>query len=693
MRRLGRWLAPGLALLAAAGVSAAPLDPGATVGDVFAFRSPDGGATPRVALILCVDPHQEPAGGPAWRPFDPEVLYEIKVDNNNDAVADIVFQFRFTTAQRLPNLYQTYFGAGTGINAPTNSPAPVPPGTLIVPPQVTAFGSPGLGQRQSYTVTRVQGGVATPITGVGTFFAVPPNVGPRTLDYAALFNAGIFTTNQPNTKVFAGTVDDPSWADAGAFFDTLNLRSAIAPGVLSPAQDAANANVTSDSFSGLATNAIAIEVPVSALTRTGAVEAATSTAATIGVWGTTSRPRLTTRRAPLPQVSSGSWSQISRRGNPLVRELLIGTGFADRFAMDQPSNDAQFASFFLDPALARVVNAATGGAVTIPPPPRLDLLPLVTYAPPIAAPGTPAGPVADLLRLNTGRHADEPGERRPPRAPGRRSVGLPRRAPPRRRRPRHLAPLRPRGAESGLLHLSQQRLRRRRQRERRGLPLDVPLSRRRAERARPPPPRSGRAGLHDGSGGPLRALTKARKLARQPQLSSTSPSSRSSQASASESIALAERHPRQSTRSRAQVPRAAASSVAPFALQRPGKAAARSATLPHFFAAACSSFASALATLSLGAKAGSSASWSSIPLSAGAAPCFPASAFFFSRAVSFQIASRAACAVFKTSDWQAAPALSAAFAITTPFRLEPKRSSTSARLAAAPASQALVAPA
>ena len=402
MRRLGRSLAPGLALLAAAAVSAAPLDPGATVGDVFAFRSPDGGSTPRVALILCVDPHQEPAGGPAWRPFDPEVLYEIKVDNNNDAVADIVFQFRFTTAQRLPNLYQTYFGAGAGINAPANSPSPVPPGTLIVPPQVTAFGSPGLGQRQSYAVTRVQGGVATPITGVGTFFAVPPNVGPRTLDYAALFNAGIFTTNQPNMKVFAGTVDDPSWADAGAFFDTLNLRSAIAPGVLSPAQDAANANVTSDSFSGLATNAIVIEVPVSALTRTGAVEAATSTAATIGVWGTTSRPRLTTRRAPLPQVSSGSWSQISRRGNPLVRELLIGTGFADRFAMDQPSNDAQFASFFLDPALARVVNAATGGVVTIPPPPRLDLLPLVTYAPPIAAVGTTAGPIADLLRLNTG---------------------------------------------------------------------------------------------------------------------------------------------------------------------------------------------------------------------------------------------------------------------------------------------------
>jgi hypothetical protein len=89
-------------------------------------------------------------------------------------------------------------------------------------------------------------------------------------------------------------------------------------------------------------------------------------------------------------------------GNPLVNELLIGTAYKDRFSMDQPKNDSQFASFFLDPALARVLNALFAGAVAIPNPPRVDLLPIVTYAPPIAAAGTPAGPVADMLRLNTG---------------------------------------------------------------------------------------------------------------------------------------------------------------------------------------------------------------------------------------------------------------------------------------------------
>ncbi len=375
------------------------IDHKADITDVFAFRSYDGGGTPRVTMILCVDPLQEPGNGPNWWPFDPDILYEIKVDNNNDAVEDIVFQVRFNTEQRLPSLFQVYAGVPGGAVAPANSPAPVAPGTLIVPPRIMSFSDAGLGQRQSYSVTMVKSGVSSAISGSGPFYAVPSNVGPRTMDYNALFTSGTYTTNTPDVKVFAGTVDDPFWIDLGGAFDTFNTH--VSP-ILTPAQDAAQQNFASDTVSGYSVNAIAIEIPVSMLTRTGNVEAASSTAATIGVWGTTSRPRLTTRRAPLPQANSGSWSQVQRMGNPLINELLIGTGSKDRFSMDQPKNDSQFANFFLDPTLARVINALTAGAVAIPPPPRNDLFPVVTYAPPIAAPGTPAGPVADLLRLNTG---------------------------------------------------------------------------------------------------------------------------------------------------------------------------------------------------------------------------------------------------------------------------------------------------
>ena len=417
MQNLKQTIAPFLAfmLLVPPGFGAnhreAPitaLDHKADITDVFAFRSYDAGGVPRVSLIMCVDPLLEPGNGPNWFPFDPEILYEIKVDNNNDAVEDITLQIRFSTEQRLPAVAQAYVGSGAGISAPGNAPAPVNSG-FVIPPQITSFDSPGFGTRQSYTITMVKGGISTPITGATPFYVVPANVGPRTMNYVALYNQGTYTTNTSNVKVFSGTVDDPFSIDLGAVFDTLNLRNAVNGGVLTAAQDAAAVNVTSDTVSGYAVNAIAIELPVTLLTRTGAIEASTSTAATIGVWASTSRPRLTTRRAPLPSLSAGSWSQIQRMGNPLINELLIGTGSKDRFSMDQPRNDSQFAPMLLDPLLARLLNAATGGAVAIPAPPRLDLLPLVTYAPPIAAMGTDPGPVADMLRLNTGVAPITPG--------------------------------------------------------------------------------------------------------------------------------------------------------------------------------------------------------------------------------------------------------------------------------------------
>jgi hypothetical protein len=97
----------------------------------------------------------------------------------------------------------------------------------------------------------------------------------------------------------------------------------------------------------------------------------------------------------------GGWAQVQRMGNPLINELIIGTGFKDRFSMDEPYNDAQFTNFFLNPLLAQIF-----GSIGIPvaPAPRTDLLPLVQYMAPIC-PGctaAQAGPVADLLRLNTG---------------------------------------------------------------------------------------------------------------------------------------------------------------------------------------------------------------------------------------------------------------------------------------------------
>ena len=388
------------------------LDRTADITDVYAFRSYDANGQdtnpPSITMILNVDPFLEPANGPTWFPFDPGILYEIKVDNNNDARADVTFQFRFSSQYHLPDVYTALAGFGQDPNGTKG----------VVPPQITDFSNPGLNLRQTYTVTMIKNGVATLLTqnDGSPFFAVPANAGPRTMSYAALYAAGTYTdVGGSGISVFAGTVDDPFFIDLGAAFDTGNLRAGASgiPGVLTASEDAANANFASDTVSGYAVNSIVIQVPISLLTKTGKVEPASSTAASIGVWGTTSRHQVTIRRSPDPEVDQGAFRQVQREGNPLINELIIGIGSKDRWSMDEPYNDAQFAGFDLNPPFVSVVDALYGvlvpGALFSPPAPRTDLLPLVEYLPPIAASGTSLGPIADLLRLNTGVAPTPPG--------------------------------------------------------------------------------------------------------------------------------------------------------------------------------------------------------------------------------------------------------------------------------------------
>jgi hypothetical protein len=383
------------------------LDHKADIADVYAFVSygPRGSAAPsKATLIMTVDPLLEPANGPTLFPFDPEILYEIHIDNDNDARADVTFQFRFQTQFQLPGIYTAVAGVGPNGASDPNT------GVLRVPPRITSFDNPGLNLRQTYTATMIRAGQPTLLINPSgaPFFALPANAGPRTMDYDSLFDAATYALGN-GIALFAGTVDDPFWIDLGAAFDTANFRTlgSGVPGVLTASEDDAAQNFASDTVSGYGVNGIAVEVPIALLTRTGQVEPATSPAATIGVWASTSRPRITVRRTPAGtkgsvRLPNDGFRQVQRMGNPLINELLVGIGSKDRFSMEQPANDGQFATFFLDPPIVRIVEALYGGALAVPAAPRTDLLPLVTYAPPIAAPGTPPGPVADLLRLNTG---------------------------------------------------------------------------------------------------------------------------------------------------------------------------------------------------------------------------------------------------------------------------------------------------
>src|ERR1017187_6917756 len=109
------------------------LDQKADITDWYAFVDP--GHPDHVVLILNVDPFLEPSNGPNYFPFDPGILYEMKIDNNHDGIPDVTFQFRFQTEIREPGVFTGFVGNLAGI----------PPITAL-----DGTGSDGLSLRQHY---------------------------------------------------------------------------------------------------------------------------------------------------------------------------------------------------------------------------------------------------------------------------------------------------------------------------------------------------------------------------------------------------------------------------------------------------------------------------------------------------------------------------------------------------------------
>ena len=201
------------------------LDQKADITDWYAFVNPNH--PDRVVMILNVDPFLEPSNGPNYFPFDPGILYEMKIDNNQDGIEDVTFQFRFKTNIQQPGVFTGLVGNLAGI----------PPITALTGP-----GSEGLNLSQTYSVTMVTKYQTTDLGMGQTLYAVPTNVGPRTMpNYQALRQQGIYSL--PNgMSVFAGTVADPFFVDLGAAFDSLNFRQSAGGGVLTASVDGDDKN-------------------------------------------------------------------------------------------------------------------------------------------------------------------------------------------------------------------------------------------------------------------------------------------------------------------------------------------------------------------------------------------------------------------------------------------------------------------
>jgi hypothetical protein len=346
-------------------------DPVADSTDVYAFVSPDKPDT--VTLIANYIPLQSPAGGPNFYEFGDDVLYGIHIDNNGDGQADISYEFRFSTTVRDPDTFLYNVGP------------------------IESLSSPNWNRVQTYSVS-VNGG------SLGSGLACPPcNIGPlSTPDYAGLAAAAVHSLGG-GISVFAGQRAEAFYVDLGAIFDLGDLRpfeNLHATFGLPGLPKAPGVNATNH----LNVHSIALQVPISAVTRSGHP--------TIGVWTTASRQRVTIWDADNGEtVSSGPWRQVSRLGNPLINEVVIPMGRKDQWNSVPPADDKQFVGFVTQPGLAALLPVLYPNVfpslekLVKSGKPRADLEAiLMTGIPPGIIKGFTnftGSVVADMLRLNT----------------------------------------------------------------------------------------------------------------------------------------------------------------------------------------------------------------------------------------------------------------------------------------------------
>jgi hypothetical protein len=317
-------------------------DPTADNTDLYAFRSPDRPDT--VTIISNVLPGEDPAAGPNWYRFSPTARYNVYIDRDGDARADVTYRFRFQ------NRAGQFFLGNTV---------------------------------QDYTVTRITGSTSTVVARGAT---PPNNIGPKTTPNYRQLAASAVLPMEGGGLVFAGQREDAFFGDIGGVFDLLNFR-----------RGTGGTGGGKDFFAGYGVHALALQVPISQLDDADH---------TIGIWTGVDRPVVrvakVTRKVKGKRVTrtvvQRPYQQVSRLGNPLVNEVVIPTERKDAWNRGEPRADDQYRSLYRQPILAAVINALYPGVVNAPENDRDDLeAVLLTGVPGLNFTGSTA---ADMLRLN-----------------------------------------------------------------------------------------------------------------------------------------------------------------------------------------------------------------------------------------------------------------------------------------------------
>jgi hypothetical protein len=341
-------VAPAPTTASASSHREAPLiaeDPTGDNTDTYAFR--DRTDQSKINVIANWIPAEDTAAGPNYFTFSTTARYYIKIDNTGDGKPDMTYMFTFAHPG-----FDRFLGR----------------------------------TEQAYAMTRtniatgkkiVRKGMMTPPDYVGSRTNSPSGKGPcDDACYHAQVTKRVYHL-QTGETVFAGQREDAFYGDIGAAFDNLGIR--VGTGITGGGKDF---------FGGYAVHAIALQLPISAITRPGHP--------TVGVWASTDRQRISVGKHGL---AVKQWVQVSRLANPLFNELIIPTNFKDGFNATTPDTDQKYVKYTQNPILANAINALYPGLLDAPEHNRADLTELLLT-------GTKGlnytGPhKADLLRLNT----------------------------------------------------------------------------------------------------------------------------------------------------------------------------------------------------------------------------------------------------------------------------------------------------
>jgi hypothetical protein len=341
-------------------------DPQVDGTDLYAFVSPD--APDSVTLISDWLPFEEPAGGPNFYAWAEGVNYDINIDNDGDARAEVIYRWRFTNHYRNTDT----FLYNTGV--------------------VESLDDPDLNFYQTYDLYRITTASRRRLL-VDDGISVPSNVGAASMpDFEALVNDGVYEAGCDMCMAWAGQADDPFYLDLRVFDLLYGLDFS---------------EVGDDTLAGFNMHAVALQVPKEELTDGG------DGSGIVGIWTTAQRRSVRVQRSDGSQKFKGKFVQVSRLGMPLVNEVVVPVGTKDFFNASKPPGDYVYLPKVLDPELPHLIFAIYG--IEIPdctegPPINrdCDLVPVfLTGLEGLNKP--PVVEASEMLRLNTNIPPCEPG--------------------------------------------------------------------------------------------------------------------------------------------------------------------------------------------------------------------------------------------------------------------------------------------